>query len=992
MSNKHIANARQFAIAMLRGRLIAALSLMLVAFPAFAIDPDVSIDDPTPSTVFLGENTVLPILVGNPSSTGSITNLSATFGQSAAERQYQIVDSDCPGYFSSTITPNVYLWLEMPDLGPLESINCQVELKPLLTGAVVVPLSVNCGNCGGSNYLDIAQYTAAYAADVQGQIITDQFPGASASGSILLRIENIGDGLAGSVDVAFFGSTDIFASLQHDQSGGDCLQGVDIIDYSQDFESATWSLFADMGAGEVLECRFDYTAPASGEHALNLSITARSGDTGLPDRDPDNNVDSVSVAPGGLTVNIRTADRPDINPGDGVCADENGDCGLATAVQEANALAGVQTVLVPYDPLGYFLTGSGTDGLGDAALVLSGGTNLEGIPDPISGALPIITNFSAGAAYRLVKVENTGGSTTIRNLHLRNDPSRTRNLSGAVLRNEASVLELKNVMVSGGRTSEWGGGIYHRGEYLRLIDVEIFDNEADLGGGVAMDVAVGEGYPILQRVSIHDNHATYGGGLYAFQSNPIEIRESSFVTNQADEFGGGLDIATGASVAMANSTISGNTAGLKGGGIYFSDNSFQNYISYSTIVDNHAGPGDSSVGDGGGIYGSSLSASITPLQIDNSIVANNTARSSGSPIGFGIGANCYGKVYSQGYNTFLSYPATDTDCLFQEQATDTLTTSPSLAPLATTGFGNRGYHALRRVNNEVDGANPNCTVQTDIIHAFVHRPLDGDVDGEARCDRGAVEMSPQQVTVTTSLSGPAQWRIETAEADVCGLETCHFPFPIGATATLTAIVEPGSSFAGWGGDCSGTGDCVLQMSEPRNVTASFSTTDKHLDVSVSGNGTVTSSPAGIDCGAVCGANFADGTSVTLTAAPEPGYVFNGWTGCSSTNGSICRVLMDQQREVAATFVETFAMSVSVIGNGSVTSSPAGIACPGDCSEDYADGVEVTLTPTPDPGFDFDHWSGGCSGSGACVVQIDQTRNITAHFVANTTAIYANGFE
>ncbi|MCB1567186.1 MAG: hypothetical protein KDI78_16520, partial [Xanthomonadales bacterium] len=505
MSIKHIANVRPSVIATLRGRLIAMLSLMLLASPAFAIDPNVRIDDPTPTTVFLGENAVLQIHVGNVSSTGSINNLSATFGQSAAERQYQIVDSDCPGYFSSTITPNVYLWLDMPDLGPLESIDCQVELRPLLTGAVVVPLAVNCGNCGGSNYLDTAQYTAAYAADVRGQIITDQFPGASASGSILLRIENIGEGLASSVDVAFYGSTDIFASLQHDQSGVECLQGVDIINYSQDFESATWSLLGDLGAGDVMECRFDYTTPASGAHALNLAITAYSGSTGLPDRDPDNNVDNISISPGGLTVNIRTADRPDINPGDGICADENGDCGLATAVQEANALAGAQTVLVPYEPLGYYVTGSGTNGLGDAALVLNGGTNLVGIPDPVSGALPIITNFSGGAAYRLINVENTGGSTVIRNLHLRNDPSRARNLEGAVLRNSARVLELKNVVISGGRTSEWGGGIYHRGEYLRLIDVEIFDNEADVGGGVAMDIAVGDGYPILQRVSIHDN-------------------------------------------------------------------------------------------------------------------------------------------------------------------------------------------------------------------------------------------------------------------------------------------------------------------------------------------------------------------------------------------------------------------------------------------------------------------------------------------------------
>ena len=51
-----------------------------------------------------------------------------------------------------------------------------------------------------------------------------------------------------------------------------------------------------------------------------------------------------------------------------------------------------------------------------------------------------------------------------------------------------------------------------------------------------------------------------------------------------------------------------------------------------------------------------------------------------------------------------------------------------------------------------------------------------------------------------------------------------------------------------------------------------------------GSGTMTSSPAGINCTTNCSATFTSGTAVTLTAAPATGSVFVGWTGtgCSAT--------------------------------------------------------------------------------------------------------------
>jgi virginiamycin B lyase len=67
-----------------------------------------------------------------------------------------------------------------------------------------------------------------------------------------------------------------------------------------------------------------------------------------------------------------------------------------------------------------------------------------------------------------------------------------------------------------------------------------------------------------------------------------------------------------------------------------------------------------------------------------------------------------------------------------------------------------------------------------------------------------------------------------------------------------------------------------------------------------GTGTVTSQPAGIDCGATCSGNYATGTSVTLSANAASGSTFAGWSGdCSGA--TTCTVSMTQARTVTATF-------------------------------------------------------------------------------------------
>ena len=71
------------------------------------------------------------------------------------------------------------------------------------------------------------------------------------------------------------------------------------------------------------------------------------------------------------------------------------------------------------------------------------------------------------------------------------------------------------------------------------------------------------------------------------------------------------------------------------------------------------------------------------------------------------------------------------------------------------------------------------------------------------------------------------------------------------------------------------------------------------------------------------------------------------------------------------------------GNGTVTSSPAGINCGSTCTAEYLEGTVVTLTASAASGSTFDGWSGaGCSGTGSCVLTIEHNTTVTAVFHAH----------
>lgn len=74
------------------------------------------------------------------------------------------------------------------------------------------------------------------------------------------------------------------------------------------------------------------------------------------------------------------------------------------------------------------------------------------------------------------------------------------------------------------------------------------------------------------------------------------------------------------------------------------------------------------------------------------------------------------------------------------------------------------------------------------------------------------------------------------------------------------------------------------------------------------------------------------------------------------------------------------LSVTVEGGGSVGSDPAGIDCGQDCRHDFSSVAQVTLTATPEAGYELESWGGDCSGSAStCQLALSRDRVVTATF-------------
>lgn len=229
---------------------------------------------------------------------------------------------------------------------------------------------------------------------------------------------------------------------------------------------------------------------------------------------------------------------------------------------------------------------------------------------------------------------------------------------------------------------------------------------------------------------------------------------------------------------------------------------------------------------------------------------------------------------------------------------------------------------------------------------------------------------------------------------------CSYRFPTGSTVTLTAEPESGQGVLDWSGACADTvGEvCSITVAGDDNNELEAGVRfvpSARVNLAVSGDGSVSSEPAGINCSestqSDCEETYVSGTQVSFNAAPNPGSGFVEYTGaCANAFDGACTLTLNNDVSFTARFAPLFDLNVSVSGSGGFVNGTGSIsncdengAFSGNCQETYTEGTEVTLTASAFEGNEFAGWGGACeqaAGNPSCVFSISEDSEVTAGFV------------
>ncbi len=306
-----------------------------------------------------------------------------------------------------------------------------------------------------------------------------------------------------------------------------------------------------------------------------------------------------------------TMDAADLNPGDGVCQTTlgNGMCTLRAAIQESNALAGDDTIIL--------LSGNYNLTIRDVQEDLGHSGDLD-ITDNLTliGADASKTIIDGQLLFddRIFHIANEDATVQISGVTIRNGNMPSDNGGGIY---NQGALTLNETTVTNNETDKKGGGVYNRGE-LTLNSTTVNNNRTNEkdgdGGGIYND-----GTATLNQ-SLVDNNKTdhcffcHGGGIYNHYT--MTISASYINENRASDSGGGIyNLGT---LALKNETIiNNNKADSRGGGI-FND---------GTLTINNSGiDWNSANSSGAGIYNSGW------LELFEALVHDNMASSRGGGI------------------------------------------------------------------------------------------------------------------------------------------------------------------------------------------------------------------------------------------------------------------------------------------------------------------------------------------------------------------------
>ncbi len=467
----------------------------------------------------------------------------------------------------------------------------------------------------------------------------------------------------------------------------------------------------------------------------------------------------------------------------------------------------------------------------------------------------IINGTAVAGEFRIFEVVS-GGALTLQNLTVRDGCA-----DGSVL---TANLD--------------GGGIFNTGGTLTITNSTISDNSAYGSGGI-----FNEGTVTITNSTLSGNSATGDVGAAISNVGTMTVTNSTISGNSALAGGG---IFNGGTLTVTNSTISGNSAVFDGGGIL-------NVGGAPLTITNSTISGNSAANTGSGIFNQGT------VNIKNSIVANNTLQ-----------PNCFGSAGITPSGTNLT---TDTSCPGFTQVTSA---QLNLGPLQVNAPGTTATHALLSGSAAIDAVPAGqCTdLSSTPVDVTEDQRGVGRPQGAA-CDVGAYEAVV--VTLTIAGAGTGSGTV-TSTGISCTISIgstsgdCSESALPGAnpTVTLSTTADPGSTFAGWSGhaDCA---DGVVTINSNKVCIAQFNVVPQRtLTVAGAGTGTGTVTATGITCAITAGSTSGDcaesythGTVVTLTATPNSGSTFTGWSGCDSVSGMDCQVTLTAAKLVTAQFTD-----------------------------------------------------------------------------------------
>jgi CSLREA domain-containing protein len=342
-----------------------------------------------------------------------------------------------------------------------------------------------------------------------------------------------------------------------------------------------------------------------------------------------------------------TVDAPDAAPGNGVCETASGNavCTLRAAIQEANALAGADTITLPAEAFILKIAGSDDTGLvGD--LDITDDLTINGVGHALVAG-------GAGWSDRIFDIRTAGISVTLNNLTIAQGKASG---GGGGIANIGN-LTVENSIVSGNSSGYAGGGIYQSsGGTLTVKNSAVTDNLAGAGGGIS---SVNATLIVIGSVIADNSTSNSGGGILSLNST-LTLTNSAVSGNESTgDMGGGISSGD-STLTVTSSTISGNTAHLGGSGI-------ANIGSTLTLSNSTVSGNTTTSGAGGGI--NNLGAN-GPYNASTAILKNVTVANNSAPTGGGIAnggtlklkntliadnaggsaPDCSGTLVSQGYN------------------------------------------------------------------------------------------------------------------------------------------------------------------------------------------------------------------------------------------------------------------------------------------------------------------------------------------------------